>query len=61
MWVLVQSNRNKTRVKYLVSMEYDAIIKYIHTFSKVKKYSDYKWVVMDGEINFDIMLGDVIK
>ena len=37
MWVLVQSNRNKTRVKYLVSMEYDAIIKYIHTFSKVKK------------------------
>jgi hypothetical protein len=42
-------------------MEYDAIIKYIHTFSKVKKYSDYKWVVMDGEINFDIMLGDVIK
>ena len=29
--------------------------------SKVKKYSDYKWVVMDGEINIDIMLGDVIK
>lgn len=37
MWVLVQTNKDKTKEKYLVSDSYDAIISYIHTFSKIKK------------------------
>ena len=60
MWVLIQSNEDKSRIKYLVSKSYDAIIKYIHTFSRIKKYSDYKYVSSD-KLYFDIRLGDEIK
>lgn len=60
MWVLIQTNKDKTRTKYLVSKSYDAIIDYIHNFSRIKKYSDYKFVSGE-EIYFDIRLGDVIR
>lgn len=61
MWILVQTNKDKTRYKYLASHDYDALIEYIHRFSNIKKYSDYKWVVNGGEVNFDIMLGEEIR
>ena len=61
MWILIQSNKDKTRVKYLASRDYDVIIDYIHRFSNVKKYSDYLWKVQGGEINFDIMLGEELN
>lgn len=60
MYVLIQSNEDKSRVKYLCSRSYDAIINYIHTFSRIKKYSDYKFTSSD-RIYFDIRLGDEIK
>lgn len=60
MWVLIQTNKDKSRTKYLVSKSYDAIIDYIHNFSRIKKYSDYKFVSSD-EIYFDIRLGDEIR
>lgn len=61
MWVLIQTNKEKTRYKYLVSKNYDSLVNYIHRFSNIKKYSDYKWFANGGEICFDIMLGEVIR
>lgn len=61
MWVLVQTNIDKTKIKYLCSYEYDNIIKYIHSYPNVRKLGDYKWFAMDGMIEFNIMLGDVIE
>lgn len=60
MWILVQTNEDKSRIRYLCSKSYDAIINYIHTFSKIKKYSDYKYTSSD-KIYFDIRLGEEIK
>lgn len=60
MWVLIQTNEDKSKYKYLVSESYDAIINYIHKFSFIKKYSDYKYV-SSNKIYFDIRLGDVIR
>lgn len=60
MWILVQTNEDKSRIRYLCSHSYDAIINYIHTFSKIKKYSDYKYTSSD-KIYFDIRLGEEIK
>jgi hypothetical protein len=59
-WILVQSNEDKSRIKYLCSYSYDAIINYIHSFSRIKKYSDYKYTSSD-RIYFDIRLGEEIK
>lgn len=59
MWVLVQTNKDKSKEKYLVSDSYDAIISYIHTFSKIKKYSDY-YYVSGEDIFFNIRLGEKI-
>ena len=60
MWIVRQSNKDNSRVKYLASQDYDVIIDYIHRFSNVKKYSDYLWKVQGGEINFEILLGEVL-
>lgn len=60
MWILIQTNGDKSKVKYLTSNSYDAIIKYIHTFSKIKKYSDYKFVSSDN-LYFDIRLGELLR
>lgn len=60
MFILIQTNEDKSRTKYLCSHSYDAIINYIHTFSKIKKYSDYKYTSSD-KIYFDIRLGEEIK
>ena len=60
MFILIQTNEDKSRTKYLCSHSYDAIINYIHTFSKIKKYSDYKYISSD-KIYFDIRLGEEIK
>lgn len=60
MFILIQTNEDKTRTKYLCSHSYDAIINYIHTFSRIKKYSDYKYTSSD-KIYFDIRLGEEIK
>ena len=59
MWVLIQTNKDKTREKYIVSKNYDDIITYIYSFSKIKKYSDYLYVQSD-ELYFYIRLADVI-
>lgn len=59
MWVLVQTNSDKTRFKYLVSDDYNALIDYIYSFSKVKKYGDYKFTSGD-DLCFDIRLGERI-
>lgn len=60
MFILIQTNEDKSRTKYLCSYSYDAIINYIHTFSRIKKYSDYKYTSSD-KIYFDIRLGEEIK
>lgn len=60
MFILIQTNEDKSRTKYLCSHSYDAIINYIHTFSRIKKYSDYKYTSSD-KIYFDIRLGEEIK
>ena len=57
MWILIQTNKANTRFKYIASRDYDAIIKYIYSFSKIKKYSDYKYVSRD-ELYFEIRLGE---
>ena len=59
MWVLIQTNEEKTRFKYIVSKDYNKLIKYIYSFSKIKRYGDYKFTSGDGLL-FDIRLGEVI-
>lgn len=60
MWILIQTNKDKTRFKYLCSKSYSDIITYINTFSKVKKYSDYYFTSSD-ELFFEIRLGEELK
>lgn len=59
MWILIQTNKDNTKHKYIASHDYDAIINYIYSFSKIKKYSDYKFV-SGTDLIFDIRLGEEI-
>lgn len=60
MWVLIQHNKNFSRVKYLTSYDYNVIISYINTFSGIKKYNDYLFISKD-DIYFEIKLGEELK
>ena len=59
MWVLIQTNKDKSREKYIVTKNYDDIITYIHGFTKIKKYSDY-FYVSGEELFFNIRLAEYI-
>ena len=57
MWILEQTNKEKTRFKYLASDDYNVIISYINRFSGVKKYNDYYFISRD-DVYFKIYLGE---
>ena len=55
MWLLIQYNEDKSKIKYVASHDYNVIISYINKFSHVKKYSDYYFISSNG-IYFEIKL-----
>lgn len=57
MWLCIQRDvHNNQRIKYVTSVNWDDIIKYINQFENVKKLNDYKYISYDLE--FDIRLCD---
>ena len=56
MWILIQENTEKTKMKYLCSHDYNVIISYINSYSNVEKIDDYLFA--NEDLLFSIRLGE---